>query len=120
MDQGGQDGRRQEIGEHGIWHKRARQRFPSEFKDEAVRLVETSDRPLEAVARELGVHPNNLRNWRKARLAAGSAAALEQQKTDAAELIRLRREVSQLREEKEILKKAVSFFASPQPREGKP
>lgn len=45
--------------------KKSRQRFPAEFKDEAVRLVETSGRPLEAVARELGVHPNNLRNWRR-------------------------------------------------------
>lgn len=100
--------------------KKTRRRFPAEFKDEAVRLLETSGRPLEAVARELGVHPNNLRNWRKARLAAGSAEALAQRQADAAELIRLRRENSRLKEETEILKKAMAFFAAPPEREGKP
>ena len=90
---------------------RARRRFTAEFKNEAVRLLEESGRPLQAVAAELGVHANQLRTWRNERLAAGSAEALARQKAEAAELARLRREVKRLEQENEILKRAAAFFA---------
>ena len=67
---------------------RTRRRFTTEFKTEAVRLLEESGRPLQAVAEELGVHPNQLRTWRNEPLAAGSAEALARQKAEAAELAR--------------------------------
>jgi transposase len=75
---------------------RTRRRFTGEFKTEAVRLLEESGRPLQAVAEELGVHPNQLRMWRNEHLAAGSAEALARQKAEAAELARLRRENKRL------------------------
>ena len=58
---------------------RTRRRFTPEFKAEAVKLLEESGRPLQAVAEELGVHANQLRTWRNERLAAGSAEALARQ-----------------------------------------
>ena len=58
---------------------RTRRRFTAEFKVEAVRLLEESGRPLQVVAEELGVHPNQLRMWRNEHLAAGSAEALARQ-----------------------------------------
>ena len=90
---------------------RTRRRFTAEFKAEAVRLLEESGRPLQAVAEELGVHPNQLRGWRNERLAAGSAEALARQRAEAAELARLRREVKRLEQENEILRRAAAFFA---------
>ena len=90
---------------------RARRRFTAEFKNEAVRLLEESGRPLQAVAEELGVHANQLRTWRNERRAAGSAEALARQKAEAAELARLRREAKRLEQENEILKRAAAFFA---------
>ena len=90
---------------------RTRRRFTTEFKTEAVRLLEESGRPLQAVAEELGVHPNQLRTWRHERLAAGSAEALARQKAEAAELARLRRENKRLEQENEILRRAAAFFA---------
>ena len=90
---------------------RTRRRFTSEFKTEAVRLLEESGRPLQAVAEELGVHANQLRTWRNEHLAAGSAEALAQQKAEAAELARLRRENKRLEQENEILRRAAAFFA---------
>ena len=89
----------------------ARRRFTAEFKNETVRLLEESGRPLQAVAEELGGHANQLRTWRNERLAAGSAEALARQKAEAAELARLRREVKRLEQENEILKRAAAFFA---------
>ncbi len=91
---------------------RTRRRFTAEFKTEAVRLLEESGRTLQAIAEELGVHPNQLRTWRNERLAAGSADALARQKAEAAELARLRRENKRLEQENEILKRAAAFFAT--------
>ena len=90
---------------------RTRRRFTGEFKTEAVRLLEESGRPLQAVAEELGVHANQLRGWRNEHLATGSAEALARQKAEAAELARLRRENKRLERENEILKRAAAFFA---------
>ena len=90
---------------------RMRRRFTGEFKAEAVKLLEESDRPLQQVAAELGVHPNQLRGWRNEHLAAGSAEALARQRAEAAELARLRRENRRLEQENEILKRAAAFFA---------
>jgi transposase len=90
---------------------RTRRRFTAEVKIEAVKLLEESGRPLQAVAGELGVHANQLRMGRNAQLAAGSAAVLARQKAEAAGLARLRREVKRLEQENEILKRAAAFFA---------
>jgi transposase-like protein len=91
--------------------ERKRRRFTAEYKAEAVRLHEESGRSLQAIGEELGVHTNQLRGWRNEVLAAGSAEALARQKTEAAELARLRRENRGLEQENEILKRAAAFFA---------
>src|SRR5947209_20584237 len=91
--------------------KRKRRRFTAEYKAEAVKRLEESGKPLQAVADELGVHPDQLRGWRNERLAAGSAEALARRKAEAAELARLRRENKRLGQEDEILRKAAASFA---------
>jgi transposase-like protein len=91
--------------------ERKRRRFTAEYKAQAVKRLEESGKGLQQVADELGVHANQLRTWRNEQLAAGSAEALARQKAEAAELVRLRREVKRLEQENEILKKAAAFFA---------
>ena len=91
--------------------ERKRRRFTAEHKAEAVKRLEESGKPLQAVAEELGVHANRLRGWRNGHLAAGSAEALARQRAEAAELARLRRENERLEQENEILKRAAAFFA---------
>jgi transposase len=90
---------------------RKRRRFTAEYKAEAVERLEESGRSVQQVAAELGVHANQPRGWRNEQRAAGPAAALARQKAEAAELVRLRREVKRLEQENEILKKAAAFFA---------
>lgn len=92
--------------------KRGPKAFSEEFRREALRLAET--RPVTQVARELGMHPETLRGWRRVARASGEAVGSSTPATAAemeAEMRRLRREVEQLREEREILKKATAFFA---------
>lgn len=87
--------------------------FTKEFKLEAVRLLENSGRAAAEVARELGIRRNQLYKWQyELRNKAGRAFAgrgPHPQLDD--ELIRLRRENARLQEERDILKKAMAFFA---------
>jgi transposase len=97
-----------------------RRQYTREFKLEAVRLVTSGERSLNQVARELGIRPDMLRQWK--RQAQGDAARPARPAADVfpgngkltsqdEEIRRLRREVAQLKEEREILKKAAAFFA---------
>ena len=88
-------------------------RYPAEFKRDAVALVRSSPhRTVNEVARELGVSPEGLRSWVKQdRVDRGEGPAGELTTTERDELRRLRREVTELRTEKEILRKAAAYFA---------
>lgn len=88
-----------------------RREFTPEYKDEAVRLVVNTGRRVAIVARELGIVEQTLGNWVKAyrvRHEAGGEALTEEERV---ELVRLRREVSELKMDRAFLKKASLFFA---------
>jgi transposase len=94
-----------------------KRKFTPEFKLEAVRLAAAGDKPLTQVARELGILPNLLRNWRRqiegregqsaADLFPGNGRLPGQEE----ELRRLRREVETLRQERDFLKQTARYFA---------
>jgi transposase len=88
-------------------------RYPSEFKEEAVRLVKSSGRSIADVARSLGVSDRTLWYWvsedRKVRERADDPTSLNAD--EASELKRLRKENAQQREDMEILRKAAAYFA---------
>lgn len=91
-----------------------RQRFTKEFKLEAVRLLKQADRPAAEVALELGIRRNQLYKWRDEIEEKGEGAfrgsgrrPLDQED----ELHRLRRELEQVKQERDILKKAAAYFA---------
>jgi len=71
-------------------------------------VIETG-KPIAQCARDLGVNEGTLGNWLAKTRASGDAGELAE--TERAELLRLRREVRILEEEKEILRKAALFFA---------
>ena len=93
--------------------KRKNRKFSREFKLEAVRLCEETDQPVAEVARQLGIHPNNLYKWRAQFVEDGeeSFPGNGHVRTSDEELRRLRRENMRLREERDILKKALVFFS---------
>jgi transposase len=88
--------------------RRRRIRYTPEFKAEALRRLQQSDQPIRHVARDLGVSAMTLHRW----INAARPAPAERLTTDErTELAALRREVHQLRQERDILKKATAFFA---------
>lgn len=81
-------------------HKEKRS-YTREFKLEAVRLYESSEKSMRAIERELGITPYLLAKW------------VQQFRQGEAEVQRLRREVEILRQERDILKKVVVIFSGP-------
>lgn len=90
-----------------------RRRFDRQFKLDAVRMTQESDRPVAEIARELGVHPNALYRWRSELISDTEHAfpGKGNLKPEEAELRLLRRELELVKEERDILKKALAVFS---------
>jgi transposase len=101
--------------------------YTDDFKRDAVRLLDRSDRSWARVALDLGVHEGTLRGWyrelgmgkrSKKNTTSKAAAAPRESETLQEKLTRLERENAQLRKKNDelemdraILKKAAAFFA---------
>ena len=88
--------------------KRQDKQYPKAFKEEAVTVVNEQGYSVPEAAKSWGINPNLLYRWKDKvdELAAGTALAEDER----AELKRLRKEIKELRMEKEILNKASAFF----------
>lgn len=97
-----------------------RQRFDRNFKLSAVRLLESSDKPLVQVARELGISGSMLRRWRSQVGEKGAESFSEAGRMERSEVLRLRRENKELRRQLEALKKTLGFEAGARRRSIRP
>ena len=89
--------------------------FSAEFKREAVQLLETSGKTGVQIARELAISDSVLYHWRK-RLAHHGEQAFPgkgHQPPAEEELRQFRLENERLRQERDILKKAIAIFSQP-------
>jgi len=91
--------------------RRPRRRFTEEFKAGAVRLVIEEGKSVGAVARELDLTPSALGGWVRAGQAERTKGKSGLMKEEREELVRLRKELRIVQEEREILKKAAAYFA---------
>ena len=90
--------------------KRKRRTHSEEFKREAVKLVFDQQLSVSEAARNLGIHPNLLRSWKRRLSAEQEETGLTED--ERMEMARLRAENRRLRMERDILKKAAAFFAN--------
>jgi transposase len=91
-----------------------RVRFSKEFKLEAVRLLELGQKSAVQLALELGVRRNQLYKWKEQLGSKGEKAFRGPGRKPVAaesEVSRLKRELAKVTEERDILKKAVAYFA---------
>ena len=95
--------------------KGTRGRYTLEFKQEAVRLVESGQR-MAATARSLGVVEQTLGNWMKLHRAGRlkGASGKHQVTGEQMEISRLRAELARVTMERDILGKATAYFAKGQ------
>jgi transposase len=91
--------------------RRAKRRFTDEFKAGAVRLVLDEGKPVAHVARDLDLTVSALRGWVKQARADRSKGATGLTTEERAELATLRKQLRVVTMERDILGKAVAFFA---------
>ena len=92
--------------------------YTEDFRREAVRRSEDPNTSAADVARELGIHPGQIYNWRRQynRLSDkqfNTVNGVDYSKTESEEVRELKRQVSDLKEENEFLKKATAYFSKP-------
>jgi transposase len=89
----------------------SKQRYTSEFKDEAVRQVTEKGHSVQEVAARLGVSSHSLYKWVK-----GVRPEKDEERADELleakkQILKLRAELRRVQEERDILKKAAAYFA---------
>jgi transposase len=87
--------------------------YSVEFKREAVRLAQTSGKPIAHVARELGISDTSIHQWRKELGTHGEQAfpGSGHQTAQEEEVRRLKRELEVVKQERALLKKALGIFS---------
>jgi transposase len=90
-----------------------KKQYTEEFKREALRLLESSGKPVATLERELGLSHGLLRAWRKRFRVSAANDSLELSDVEQlkAELRRVKRELEIVQQERDILKKTVSIFS---------
>ena len=85
--------------------------YPIAFKREAVRMAAQPERTTKEVAEELGIHPNQLTRWKRERRGKGPLGRGQGKTPEQMQIRWLERELARVREERDILKKAIGFLS---------
>ena len=88
-----------------------RKRYTKQFKEEAIPLVNQEGVSLTQIARDLGISAEMLRRWRKDATTLGPQAFRGQGYAHDEELAKLKRELGQVKRERDFLKDAAAYFA---------
>ncbi len=89
--------------------------YTDEFKREALALLQSSGKSAAQLERELGITPGMLLKWQNRyqieRNGADEQLVPSDLEVSRAEILRLRRKLAEVEEEREILKKTLSIFS---------
>ncbi len=92
-------------------NKTVRTEYNTEFKDRAVNMVIRSDKSIAQIARDLGIIKSTLYAWvNKAKVSKIEDNELTAEELFA-ELKRVKNELAEVKEQRDILKKATAYFA---------
>jgi transposase len=89
-----------------------RRKFDEDFRRGAVQLVFETGKPIAQVARDLGVNEGTLGTWcavERRRREGGRSGLSEDER---AELVRLRKEIAELRMQRDVLKRSVALWVN--------
>lgn len=94
-------------------------RYSEEFRKQAVALADKPDKTAQEVADSLGIHVNQIYNWRNQLKKLSKRQfqvmdGVDYSKEEIDEIRRLKQENAKLKKERDFLKKAVAYFADPE------
>jgi len=89
----------------------SRRKYTPEYKQEAVLLAQQSGIPISQVARNLGINDNVLRRWIKEHTDPGKKPFTGHGIPRDEEMARLKKELQQVKKERDFLKEAAAYFA---------
>jgi transposase len=98
--------------------KKKVKRYTEEFRRQAVSLADQPGKTAVEVAASLGIHPNQIYNWKTqfSKLSKKQFQIMEgvdYAKDELNEIKRLKHELAEVKKERDFLKKAAAYFASP-------
>ena len=94
--------------------KQTRRRYSKDFKLDAVELALRSEKPMVAIAADLGIRPELLYRWKseyQAQQQASFPGSGHLKDPEAERLRKLEREFQSVKEDRDILKKALAVFS---------
>lgn len=89
----------------------SRRQYSKEYKQEAVQLAQQSHTSISDVARNLGINNTMLRRWIKEASEPAKQAFTGQGKPRDEEVAQLKRELAQIKKERDFLREAAAYFA---------
>ena len=92
-------------------------KYSEEFRKQAVSLADKPGKTAVEVARSLGIHVNQIYNWRTqfnklSRKQFQTLEGVDYAKAESNEIRRLKHEIATLKKERDLLKKATAYFAN--------
>ena len=90
---------------------RKRRKYSEDYKREAVAMTAASGATIAQVAMELGINANMLSKWRRELMRDGEHAFPGQGRPRDEEMAALKRELERVKQERDFLKEAATFFA---------
>jgi transposase len=90
---------------------RTRRKYTPKFKRKAVELASQPGQRISQVAANLGIGPGLIQRWKRELSDHGQQAFIGQRVARDEELVVLRRELSQVKKERDFLKSATTYFA---------
>jgi len=91
--------------------KRVKTKYNTEFKEQAVKMVISSDKSTSQIARDLGIKTTTLYSWVNKMKSADVLETGQSNEQMFDELVRLKKELAEVKEQRDILKKATAYFA---------
>lgn len=89
-----------------------RVKYSREFKKEAVELLKSSGKKSQEIARDLGINRDNLLRWnREFEAEERNSKTVDINPEDSKEIKKLKKEMLILKQERDILKKALGIFS---------
>jgi len=90
-----------------------RRKFDSQFKHDALRMIQESNRRISDIAKDLGIRPELLYRWKNEQATDPEHAfpGKGNMKPEHDQVRRLEQELAQTKQERDILKKALAFFS---------